>query len=151
MYAKVIDGEVVQYPYALDELRAENPNVSFPKNPNDEALAAFDLVRVKQLPPSVDFNPLTQYLSPGTPELKEEEEEEWVCGWDVIDRPVQAATAAVRARRDAILATTDWIVTKSMEDNKPVPSKYIVYRQALRDLPDQEGFPYSIEWPVLAS
>ena len=41
MYVKVTDGIGVKY--SLGQLKAENPNVSFPANPSDELLADFDV------------------------------------------------------------------------------------------------------------
>lgn len=146
MYAKVIAGELIKYPYSMAELRADNPNVSFSNEPNAESLEAFDVVIVKQLPPG-EFDPLTQQLTPATPIF---DGDEWTCGWDISPRPEEAAAAAIKDRRSKILAGTDWIVTKSLETGEPIPPKYILYRQELRDLPDQEGFPYDIEWPVLS-
>jgi len=147
MYAKVIDGELIKYPYSIAELRLENPNVSFSNSPNVKTLEAFDIVIVEQLPPG-EFDPLTQQLIPAAPIF---DGDKWTCGWDISNRPEEAAAAAIKDRRNKVLATTDWIVTKSLETNQPVPSNYVVYRQSLRDLPDQEGFPFDVEWPVLSS
>ena len=53
----------------------------------------------------------------------------------------------VRAERDRKIAETDYLVMPdyplSDEDKKVV----IAYRQALRDLPAQEGFPREVVWP----
>lgn len=50
----------------------------------------------------------------------------------------------VRAERNKLLAETDWwalsdhTMTQAQED----------YRQALRDITDQSGFPESVTWPT---
>ncbi|GHU73129.1 hypothetical protein AGMMS49992_10740 [Clostridia bacterium] len=53
----------------------------------------------------------------------------------------------VRDVRDELLSKTDYLVTIDY----PIPdnsrSAVVVYRQALRDVSDQDGFPYSIQWP----
>jgi len=54
---------------------------------------------------------------------------------------------AVRARRDRELAETDWIVTRSLERGEPVPAEWAAYRQALRDIPQQPGYPMLVQWP----
>lgn len=59
MYAKVKNGKVIQYPYNLSQLRAENPNTSFPKNPPDEVLADFGIVIVGE-GTRPEYNPETQ-------------------------------------------------------------------------------------------
>ena len=56
--------------------------------------------------------------------------------------------AAVRGERNAKLAQSDWIVAVSYERGEPVPQDWADYRQALRDITDQAGFPYSVEWPT---
>lgn len=56
-----------------------------------------------------------------------------------------AAAAAVRAERDKLIDATDWTV---LTDAKTVKADWKAYRQALRDVPEQPGFPYAVEWPV---
>jgi hypothetical protein len=58
------------------------------------------------------------------------------------------AAKAVRADRDKRIAETDWIVIKNLELNQNVPGVWEVYRQGLRDVPAQAGFPWDITWPV---
>ena len=53
----------------------------------------------------------------------------------------------VRESRDKLLAASDWVVTKAAENSSAVDSEWITYRQALRDIPAQAGFPASVDWP----
>lgn len=53
----------------------------------------------------------------------------------------------VRADRDRRLTESDWIVTKSAESGVATPAAWATYRQALRDVPAQAGFPSSVTWP----
>lgn len=46
MYAKIKDGKVVQYPYSLQALKIDHPNVSFPRNPSAALLASYGMVAV---------------------------------------------------------------------------------------------------------
>ena len=55
---------------------------------------------------------------------------------------------AVRADRNARLAATDWRVVKDLEATGAVVPNWSVYRQALRDIPSQDGFPWNIIWPT---
>ena len=50
-----------------------------------------------------------------------------------------------RAKRDGLLAGTDW--TQMPDVPEATREKYATYRQALRDVPSQPGFPRNIEWP----
>ena len=54
---------------------------------------------------------------------------------------------SIRAQRDAKLATTDWVVIKALETATVVPAETATLRQALRDVPTQVGFPWTITWP----
>ena len=45
------DGSVDRYPYTLTDLRHSQPNVSFPKQINDETAATFGLYSVTPTPP----------------------------------------------------------------------------------------------------
>ena len=48
--------------------------------------------------------------------------------------------------RDAFLAASDW--TQMPDCNHPKKAEWAVYRQALRDIPQQSGFPRNIVWPA---
>lgn len=59
MYAKVIDGHVVQYPYTRENLQADHPNTSFSAHLPDEVLALVNTVRVV-VTGAPEHNPITQ-------------------------------------------------------------------------------------------
>ena len=56
--------------------------------------------------------------------------------------------AEVRAKRDYLLNKTDYLVSGDYPISTEDLAKVKSYRQALRDLPEQEGFPESVEWPT---
>ena len=56
------------------------------------------------------------------------------------------ATSA-RQKRDRLIATTDYLVTPDYPIESDRLAKVKTYRQALRDIPEQSGFPHSITWP----
>lgn len=55
--------------------------------------------------------------------------------------------ASVRRERDDKLKETDW--TQLPDVPEAIRNAYTAYRQALRDVPAQEGFPDNIVWPEL--
>lgn len=59
------------------------------------------------------------------------------------------AEKSVRAKRDSLISETDYLLASdypiSAEDLEAVK----VYRQALRDVPQQAGFPFDVVWPDL--
>ena len=56
------------------------------------------------------------------------------------------AWRAVRRRRDELLSSTDWMVTRFMETAQPIAEGWSEYRQALRDIMLQTD-PTNIVWP----
>lgn len=50
----------------------------------------------------------------------------------------------VRSERDSLLAATDWTANSDVT----MSDEMRTYRQALRDVPAQAGFPDSVTWPV---
>jgi hypothetical protein len=58
----------------------------------------------------------------------------------------EAATTA-RATRDKLIASCDWMAIKAFEGGTTVSADWATYRQALRDVSAQEGFPNDITWP----
>lgn len=53
----------------------------------------------------------------------------------------------VRAQRDAILTACDWTQMPDSPLDDEAKSAWAAYRQALRDVPQQEGFPETVTWP----
>jgi len=56
------------------------------------------------------------------------------------------AAAEARALRDQLLAATDW--TQMPDVPQATKEKWAAYRQALRDVPQQAGFPNVVQWPT---
>jgi len=68
----------------------------------------------------------------------DEENLEWIPG-DVV------LAAQARSQRDALLSQSDWTQVPDAPVNQ---AAWADYRQALRDVPQQAGFPTEITWPV---
>mgnify|MGYP000641997228 CR=1 FL=1 len=56
---------------------------------------------------------------------------------------LEAATEQARATRDRLIAETDWMALSDVQ----ITDGWASYRQALRDVPEQPGFPDNIDWP----
>jgi hypothetical protein len=54
---------------------------------------------------------------------------------------------SVRTTRDTKLAECDWRVIKAAETATTLDAAWATYRQALRDVTAQSGFPWTITWP----
>jgi len=55
----------------------------------------------------------------------------------------------IRQKRDQLLKDTDWTQVVDVALTAEEKEVWRVYRQALRDAPQQEGFPYDVVWPAL--
>src|SRR5690606_37431203 len=56
--------------------------------------------------------------------------------------------ARVRAERDARLTVCDWTQMPDAPLTIEAKAAWAAYRQQLRDVPGQAGFPLAVEWPV---
>ena len=69
--------------------------------------------------------------------------------WDAMEAEYAAgaddrAAAEVRKERDDKLVASDWT---QVADAPVDQTAWATYRQALRDVPAQDGFPHTITWP----
>lgn len=144
MYAKIVDGQVVAFPYTYNQLRADNPGTSFPESMPEERLAEWSVLPVLSgTPPApepghtaVETNPVQQ------------EDGRWVQAWEV--RPCtpeeqEQKAAQMRSIRTRLLAESDWT---QLPDSPIDREAWGAYRQALRDVTAQPGFPWAVDWPV---
>lgn len=149
MYIKITNGQIDKFPYTVGQLRRDNPNISFPKIVSDAELSSFGVYVVENiLPPSFDTR--TQQLVQDVPSFVDEK---WVVGWSVIDKTAdeiaqetQAKAYQLRLERNRKLAELDWTQGKDIPDSISIPAA--TYRQALRDITTQAGFPWEITWPT---
>jgi hypothetical protein len=142
MYVKLSSGAVDQFPYTVGDLRRDNPNTSFPKNPTNDMLADWDVYPVTHLA-QPDFNEATQKIvRDATPSLNGSS---WELGWTVSDKTSQEieeynnnAAQMNRNIRDAKLAETDFYALSDVT----MSAAMTTYRQALRDITSHANWPH---------
>lgn len=71
--------------------------------------------------------------------------EEITASWPPAVDPVLVKEAEVRSERNALLSLSDWTQVADAPVNK---SAWATYRQALRDITQQSGFPNNVIWPT---
>ncbi len=54
----------------------------------------------------------------------------------------------VRSDRDQAIAQSDWTQMPDVSLTAEQKAAWADYRQALRDVPEQPGFPWSVQWPA---
>jgi hypothetical protein len=145
MYARIENNEVTEWP--ILSMRSALPQTSFPPEIEQRHLPDGYVLVKQSTPPAC--NPQTQKLVEVKPVTAAGE---WLRHWDVVDLSAEElaqrqmfAGAQVRGERDAALKETDWTQVADAPVDKDA---WATYRQALRDVTAQPGFPWTIEWPV---
>ena len=145
LLVKTKDGQVEKYPYSVGLLRKENPNTSFPKKVSVNDMAAFNVHPVTEVTPTLGDD--QKLVKTWTPTLVGGE---WVLAHqavdlteDEIDDAVARMAAEVRKERNQRLSATDFYALTDVT----LSAEMTAYRQALRDVPEQDGFPNDINWP----
>jgi hypothetical protein len=157
MYAKILNNTVVKYPYQWSDFEADNNNTNygysqpdiltiFPQT--DIAKEGYSVVEVTSITqPSINF--ATQFISEETPVLINGI---WTQNWVVTSLTTEQQSALtvneaikIRKQRDDKLSKCDWTqVSDCPLTNK---AEWATYRQALRDLTKETGFPWTMAWP----
>jgi len=149
------------------QLRQENKHMSLPETWTDATLEALGVARVtKTDAPDVgewqvavkdgveqvdgvwQERWVTQEMFTEYTETDEDGVETTVTVQDQIDAKIAADNTALeateRATRDDLLKATDHYGLSDV----PMTDAMTAYRQALRDVPQQAGFPQTITWPT---
>jgi len=148
LYVKATDSQIVAYPYTQTDLIRDNPSTSFPSGGiSPDSMAEWNVFPVHFADQPV-VDPLAQRVVELAPMY---DGQSWIQQWavealsqDEINANAAQQAAAVRADRNGRLAATDWTQITDSTADKPT---WATYRQALRDVPSQAGFPQSVTWP----
>ena len=148
-YAKLnLDGTLERYPYTLTDLRRDNPGTSFPPDISDEVAASFGVVPV--IPADQPAYDHTVDLS----RTAEKKFGKWVEVWistPATPEEIQQRTAnkanEVRAERTKRLADCDWTQLADSPLDPDGKGAWALYRETLRMVPQQPGFPWNVNWP----
>ena len=105
---------------------AELPDIDLPftANPHDSEIHGRDIFNRAI---AGEFGPIMEYTPPPPPTQEQQAEN-------------------VRIERNKLLMKTDW--TQGADIPQNIKDKWAPYRQALRDISLQDGFPFNVVWPV---
>ena len=132
---KLIDDNPV--PYSEAAFRAANKHTVYGPVVSSRHLNAQGVYRVSKLPePEAPVGQKAVLDAMPT----QNEAGHWVLGWTLVALSADEA----RALRDSLLAATDWTANSDVTMSDAMRE----YRQALRDVPAQAGFPDNVTWPV---
>lgn len=146
------------------EIRKLNPNVSLPKVWGENVYEALGIDPVFETPKPDTTGDYKVVVRNG---VEQDANNNWVQAWveqdmfsDTTEDGVTTTKAeheaayqarldadaaySVRAERDQKLKDTDWMALSDVT----MTAEWSTYRQALRDIPQQAGFPHTITWPT---
>lgn len=139
--AKIENGNVT----AIGDYRELFPNTSFSSFGPDNNW--FEENNCKRVNLFKAYNALLEKLVPCAPYV----EGDWVFTVEVASlsdeekqAQEEAKKAQVRADRNQRLSSCDWT---QLGDSTADKAAWAAYRQSLRDITSQEGFPDTVEWP----
>ena len=142
MHLKLTNGTPAKY--TLGQLRRDNPQTSFPKLIPDDLLASYDVYPYTR-PTPAEYDSLAWRL---IDDDFVNVNGAWILPYKLEALPLEDAQRNIRSRRDGLLKETDWVVIMHTEKGTNIPMEWEVYRQALRDITAQTGFPYEVTWPT---
>ena len=162
MYAKIKDSMLSQFPYSFAELQADNPYTRFDSSKDLVTLFAeteyatllgFSLAEVSYAEDPV-YDPKTQKLVYAeSPELISGS---WIIPVTIVNKPSEVIASEYdaiqvenRHIRNTKLSVCDWTQMPDAPLTQEQKTVWSLYRQALRDVPQQEGFPWNIVWPTV--
>lgn len=127
---------------------ALHDNVSFPVPLRQQDIAEFDADLVWDgVPPTP--GQFQSVVEDGVEQINGQ----WVTKFKAVSWPQEQIDAytdtqkqSVRHARNQKLAECDWTQGKDIADN--ISTAWAAYRQALRSIPEQAGFPWDVQWPT---
>lgn len=128
------------------EVRSLYPNTSFPSQWSAELVEELGLDPVLETPAPTVTRYQTAYK-----DGVEQVNGNWLWKWSISEMSDETKAAKdaeqaknIRSDRDRRLSECDWTQVADAPVDK---AAWATYRQALRDVPTQAGFPYDINWP----
>ena len=152
MFIKLENGVPVGHAVVEENLRMLFPEVNFPKIffPLDVEPYGFGIFEITPAPPIPKFYKLIN----SAPEKREDGI--YYQTWDLLemtDQEKQEATAdqskKARLERSMRLMMSDWSQLPDVILSDELKTNWFIYRQSLRDITAQEGFPWEIVWPII--
>ena len=142
----------------VNAFKATKPNTSFPKQMSENCLNDYGYDVVLNGAAATVTAPYGRSTRSGVEEKSGKWYTKFVAGPIFADADAEAAYKAdvdasaakgVRSDRDSRLAECDW--TQANDSPLKAASAWTTYRQSLRNVPAQSGFPHTVTWPTKPS
>ena len=144
------------------EFRALHKNTSFPVPLTLDIFNSFGVDPILEGPQATTTPPYEISVRQGIEEINGQWFTKYVVGpvfTDTEDKTaaeqeveykagIDARTAeTIRAERNRLLAETDWTQTLDSPFDADGKLAWALYRETLRMIPEQDGFPHNVNWP----
>ena len=125
-------------------------NVTVEQDKGEAIVTLRSLLKTEQTEDGTQYvYKMHQFKRPYSEDLKARYEQNYADEFAMHEQEeAQQKANAVRAIRDRLLTACDYRVAIDYPATDEERDAWIVYRQALRDVPEQNGFPDSVDWPV---
>jgi len=150
-YAKIENGEIIKYPYSIEDLKKDNPNVSFSSIIDDPTKSRYLMLPIQKVETQVDY---TKNIIEVLPEFIDGV---WTQTWSItdatqqeIDERLSKKWQEVREERGSRLNSSDWTQLPDSPLTEEQKNAWRQYRQELRDITNQAN-PFEIIYPVQPS
>lgn len=150
-YAKIENGEVIKYPYSIQDLKKDNPNVSFPSIIDEPTKFGYSMLPIQKIEVQEDY---TKNILEELPELIDGI---WTQSWSItdatqeeIDQRLSIKWQEVRDERGGRLNSSDWTQLPDSPFTEEQKNAWRQYRQELRDITNQAN-PFEVIYPVQPS
>ena len=142
------DQTPLKWPLTPGDLKAAYPNVSFPSDIPAEGFPDFNIYPfLTTAIPAYDA--ATEKVDEVTPA---QIDGTWTQQWSIValtpeekNEADERQATSVRAQRNSLLAACDWT---QLPDAPVDHETWATYRQNLRDVTAQAGFPWDVVWPT---
>lgn len=151
MYALTENNEITKCPIGIGDLKQNNKGTSFPARFEDFDYTEYGVVLVgeTELP---NYNPDTERVVELTPvKVNGTWKQKWkveALSAEEKQQILDGKAAGIRSERDRRLDETDWTQFNDSPLSEESKLAWQVYRQELRDITTQEGFPHNVVWPI---
>ena len=138
------------------DLHYKYPNISFPKPLTPYVLDTYGLDAILEGPKPQTTPPYETVIRQGIEEIDGKWFKKYVIGPIFNNEEDEKAyklridteaSESIRNTRNNLISKSDWMACSDVI----MSDEWKEYRQALRDIPEQEGFPHSVDWPTQPS
>ena len=152
MFIKIESGSPVGHPVTEENLKAIYPNHTFPAIYSLEFVASlgFGIYEFTRIP-EIEYPEISEEIAP-----RLGENGIYYQTWNIRlmndtekEKATKERAEKVIRERTLYLYQSDWTQIPDVQITEEKKQAFLVYRQALRDIPLQAGFPWNVTWPVL--